>query len=231
MCLQNSNEVKRLDIKICGLTNLEDAQAAQEAGADFLGFVLAASSVRFIKPAMLEKIANRLGSDIPLVGVFANASATAVEQIAANCNLSVVQLHGDEKWLDYADIKMPIWRAFRLLDHKPVPDLSPWLVERFVIDSAKGSSYGGTGEIADWETAASIAKERALILAGGLNPENVASAIAQVMPGGVDVSSGVESFCGKKDWQKMREFVKAVREAEAAPSRSELGSCVQSSMR
>ncbi len=202
-------------IKICGLTNLDDARAARDAGADFLGFVLFPGSPRAVTPAALARIAGRLDQPPPLVGVFVNQPADEVARIAAACNLGAVQLHGDETWAEYASLAPPVWRAFRMVRGRPRPDPADWPAARLVMDAAAGGSYGGTGRRADWPAAAQLARRWPLMLAGGLTPENVAAAIRRVRPLGVDVSGGVEGAPRRKDRRRLREFVRAARTAAA----------------
>ncbi len=205
--------MKPFAIKICGLTSLDDARAARDAGADFLGFVLFPGSGRAVTPAVMARIAGRLDQPPPLVGVFVNQPADEVARIAGDCNLSAVQLHGDEDWADYASLPQPVWRAFRLVQGAPRPDPANWPAARFVLDAAAGGSYGGTGCRADWAAGAQLARRWPLMLAGGLTPENVAAAVRQVRPLGVDVSGGVEKAPRCKDRRRLVAFVRAARAA------------------
>ena len=203
-----------IDVKICGLTNLDDARAALDAGADFLGFVLYPKSPRGITAAQLGRIVDNLPREANLVGVFVNEPRAAVERVAGECRLHAVQLHGDETSDAFAGLAWPVWRAVRWQDTAWRPAPEAWSAERYVAD-APSPRYGGTGERGDWAAAAALARQRRVMLAGGLTPENVAGAIRAVRPFGVDVASGVEQAPGRKDVRKMAEFVRRAREAAA----------------
>jgi phosphoribosylanthranilate isomerase len=200
-------------IKICGIKNITDAMAAMEAGADLIGFNFYPKSPRYIDVGICRDImfVMRRYGHVQYTGVFVNAP---VEQIVATmdtCGLALAQLHGDET-LDMLDaLEGKAFKAFR-------GDVEPQLIVKgapaFLIDAAVKDSYGGTGMKADWSVAAELAKKYQFLLAGGLTPQNVADAVKQVKPWGVDVASGVESEPGKKDAAKMSAFVKAVREVE-----------------
>jgi phosphoribosylanthranilate isomerase len=200
-------------IKICGIKTVDDALAAMEAGADLIGFNFYPKSPRYIDVGICRDImfVMRRYGHVQYVGVFVNAP---VEQILATmdtCGLALAQLHGDETSEMLNVLEGKAFKAFR-------GDVNPNLIVKgepaFLIDAAVKDSYGGTGMKADWSTAAELAKKHQFLLAGGLTPENVADAIRQVKPWGVDVASGVESEPGKKDAAKMSAFIKAVREVE-----------------
>ncbi len=200
-----------MDVKICGLTNLEDAQVARDAGADFLGFILYAPSPRAVTPEVLARIVAGLGDGVRAVGVFVNMDAAEVAEIAGDCGLYGVQIHGDEQPEPFVDFNCPVWRAMRIEGDVAIPTPSAWSAARYVIDAAVPGKYGGTGVKADWNVAAGIAREEAVMLAGGLTPLNVAEAIRSVSPLGVDVSSGVEAEPGRKDHEAVRAFVTAAK--------------------
>ncbi|MFA7159711.1 MAG: phosphoribosylanthranilate isomerase [Kiritimatiellia bacterium] len=203
----------KLEIKICGITNLDDARAAMDAGADYLGFVLYKKSPRAVLPENLRRMVNRLGGKIRTVGVFVNEPASSVARIAADCGLDIVQLCGSEKPGSYRSVSAEIWRVIRLQDGRPQPDPAAWNAERYVLDSARAGLYGGTGMAMDWDAAAKISAQHKIMLAGGLTPDNVATAVRIVQPFGVDVSSGVESRPGKKDPDKIRFFIETAKHA------------------
>ncbi len=202
-----------VDIKICGLTNLADAKAAWEAGADFLGFVLYAGSPRGISARTLSRIIERLPGKVRCVGVFVNESRDEVLHVARDCGLYAAQLHGDEAARDFARCPLRLWRAVRLERGGPRPVPGRWPAERYVLDAAVPGVYGGTGQKTDWARAAQLARHYSILLAGGLTPANVAEAIRQVRPAGVDVASGVEKAPGKKDVRKLVSFMAAARAA------------------
>ncbi len=200
-----------MEVKICGLTNVEDAQVAVAAGADYLGFILYKESPRAVTPQQITHILSALGNGIRAVGVFVNEVPSQVEAIAKDCGLYAVQIHGDEDAGGFVDFSIPVWRALWVRDGGAHPDPIVWPASRYVIDAAVPGQYGGTGVAADWNEAADIAKECPVMLAGGLHPANVAEAIRSVRPMGVDVSSGVECDPGRKDHDAIRTFVAAAK--------------------
>ncbi|NLB60631.1 MAG: phosphoribosylanthranilate isomerase [Lentisphaerae bacterium] len=206
-----------MEVKICGLTRLEDAQAAQDAGADFLGFVLYARSLRGITARTLRRITAKLIDPPPLVGVFVNARRQRILQIAADCGLHAIQLHGDEAPTDFQAWPGPLWRALSFRRRQPYPAPQSWPAERYILDAAAPGQYGGSGRRVDWQLAAALARKHPLMLAGGLTPENVAQAVRRVRPQGVDVASGVEKAPGKKDPRKLVAFIQAVRSCRIPP--------------
>lgn len=201
------------EIKICGLTRVEDARAAVEAGADYLGFVFYAASPRAVAPATVRGILAALPAGVRGVGVFVNAAPEAVVRTVAECGLYAAQLHGDELPAEYAGLPIKRWRAVRWEHGAWKPDPAAWPVERWVVDAAAPGVYGGTGQTADWAAAARLAAERPCLLAGGLTAATVAAAIRLVRPAGVDVSGGVEARPGCKDAGKIRAFIQAARAA------------------
>ena len=202
---------RTLDIKICGLTNLADARAAQAAGADFLGFVLYRKSPRGISAGTLRRILDHLPGAPRAIGVFVNEAREEVIRIAEDCGLYAVQLHGDEAADAMLPLPVRVWRAVRLGRSRVEPAPKSWPVERYVLDAAAPGLYGGTGRQVDWVRAGAVARKYPLMLAGGLTPENVAEAIRQVRPLGVDVAGGVEKAPGKKDHRKLKAFIAAAR--------------------
>jgi phosphoribosylanthranilate isomerase len=203
-------------IKICGIKTLSDALAAIEAGADYLGFNFYSKSVRFIEKntcAGITAILKREYPHIKLVGVFVNSSVDEVKAILTTCALDLAQLHGDETPEIFAQLAPQAFRAFRGIPS----DITGYERNGFpamLVDAAVKGVYGGSGVTADWPAAAELAKKFPLLLAGGLTPENVADAVRQVKPWGVDVASGVESTPGGKDVGKMNAFVQAVRDGQ-----------------
>ena len=203
-------------IKICGIKTLNDALAAIDSGADYLGFNFYPKSVRFIEKsacAEITSVLKREHSQIKLVGVFVNSSVDEIKDILQTCHLDLAQLHGDETPEIFSQFAPHAFRAFR-----GIPESNAGYerheVPAMLIDAAVKGVYGGSGVTADWTAAAELAKKYPLLLAGGLTPENVADAVRQVQPWGVDVASGVESAPGEKDAGKMSAFVNAVREVE-----------------
>ena len=203
-------------IKICGITRLEDAQAAVAAGANALGFVFWPKSPRYIEPAKARGIVATLPPSIHAVGVFVDQAAADVNRIAEEVGLSQVQLHGDETKKYVQEMKRPVIKAVAVgVEESAV--LGTWPSEVTVLlDVHDPVRKGGTGKVIDWVVAAEIAKLRPIILAGGLTPENVGEAIARVRPYGIDVSSGVEAQPGIKDHKRLAALFEAVHGSDYA---------------
>ncbi len=207
-------------VKICGITSLEDARMAVDAGADALGFIFYPRSPRFISPetaAAIVAVIRREAPSVRCVGVFVNERVEKVRALLDSVPLDWAQLHGDESPEVLAALGD---RAYKMLRPRPdfVPDPEPYrgrLTQgpALGVDAWHRSAYGGSGQPADWEIAAAWAKKYPLLLAGGLTPENVAAAIARVRPWGVDVSSGVEAAPGRKDPARVRQFIAEARQA------------------
>ena len=202
-------------VKVCGITNAEDASAAVEAGADALGFIFYEQSPRYVVPAVASRIIAELPPLILPVGVFVNEGLATVRSIMDTCGLAMAQLHGDESASYCRELSRPVMKALRVKDRGSLLALAEYQgrggVRGFVLDSFSEIAYGGTGLVTDWTLAAEVAKSTPILLAGGLTPDNVAQAVRTVRPYGVDVSSGVESAPGKKEHAKLRAFVEAVR--------------------
>lgn len=199
-------------VKICGITNFEDASAACDFGADALGFIFFEGSPRYIKPEEVREVIRKLPRYIAKVGVFVDPAISAVQQISAYCRLDFIQLSGDETPGFCA--QTPDLTLIKVVSPKMMEDLGQldlYRARAFLVDSRDRGRYGGTGRLADWEVAIKVKEKRPIILAGGLKPENVETALEIVSPAAVDVSSGVETSLGKKDLQKMRRFIEKVR--------------------
>jgi phosphoribosylanthranilate isomerase len=216
-----------MKVKICGLTNLEDALAAIEAGADLLGFNFYPKSSRYIKPETAAAIVRQLRSrdrGPTLVGVFVNSSLTEIRSVLDLVGLDLAQLHGDEPVMTVAELNRRAFRALRPTSIEEAEADAEWyapyspMAPALLIDAYRKDRYGGTGQAADWSIAAKIALTYPILLAGGLAPDNVAEAIAQVNPWGVDVASGVEAAPGRKDIRKLRAFIEAARRYESVKS-------------
>jgi len=200
-------------IKICGIRTANDALIAMDAGADMLGFNFYPKSPRYISVGKCRDIMSvmRKYAQITYVGVFVNASVAEIRAAMETCALNLAQLHGDESSEMVQSLNGKAFKAFR-----GVPDVEH--INGFIrddapallVDASVKDAYGGTGLTADWSAAAELAKNYSILLAGGLTAENVAEAVRQVRPWGVDVASGVESSPGSKDASRMKAFVKAV---------------------
>jgi phosphoribosylanthranilate isomerase len=199
-------------VKICGITHLEDAKAAIAGGANALGFNFYPRSKRYIGIADATKLIGRLPPEILKVGVFVNEPADRVADLVKRIGLHVAQLHGDEQPEQYpAGVR--VWKAARVDDQFSLAAWDACPAEALLLDSAPNGEYGGSGQSFDWARAAGGSRQ--VILAGGLDENNVRDAIRQVKPWGVDVCSRIERAPGRKDHAKMAAFIQAVLEASA----------------
>jgi len=197
-------------VKVCGITNYEDAVAAVACGVDMLGFVFAESKRR-VTPTEAAGIIKALEGCVMTVGVFVDEPVERVNEIARLCGLDYVQLHGSENHQYVSGLMVPFVKAFRAKDEGVIEEIKSFGAEMFILDSYDSHKAGGTGKRIDLRIAEKAAGLGKLILAGGLTPMNVAELVKRVRPYGVDVSSGVEVAPGKKDLQKIRKFVEEVR--------------------
>jgi phosphoribosylanthranilate isomerase len=203
-------------VKICGITRLEDAEAAVAAGAGAIGFIFWPNSPRFIDPYRARKIAAALPPFVMPVGVFVNQPLDHVNSVASLVRLGAVQLHGDETPGFAAAVSGPVMKAVSCRQ-----EVAAWPARvRLLLDVNDPVARGGTGRTIDWAAAAGIAAQREIVLAGGLTPDNVAEAIARVRPFGIDVSSGVERAPGIKDHRRLRALFEAVHDAGHITTRS-----------
>jgi phosphoribosylanthranilate isomerase len=195
-------------IKICGITNLEDALAAANAGADMIGFIFA-ESPRKVSTDIVKKISDLLPMTTAKVGVFVDAPFKTVNAVADECHLDYVQLYGndDKKYLE--QITTPIIKAIRVKDRASLAIMQEFTPALFLLDTYDKHKAGGTGRTFDWSLAieAKSSTSVPIILSGGLNLDNISEAISTVRPYAVDVNSGIESSPGKKDLSKLRKIV------------------------
>ena len=199
-------------VKVCGLTRLTDALHAVQQGATAVGFVFWPGSPRYVTPDRAAEIIAELPSSVMAVGVFVNETTDGIRRIAAHAGLSAVQLHGDEPPAYAEAIAWPVLRSVTL--ESAADACEAWPAETtLLLDAADPERRGGTGEVIDWAGAADVARQRRIVLAGGLTPANVADAIRIVRPFGVDVSSGVEDSPGVKSFEKVTQFLVNAREA------------------
>jgi len=213
-------------IKICGITNLDDAKLAADAGADYLGFIFHPPSARYVSAETVREIVQSLKSEVQnlkpetsdfrpsFVGVFVNIPTDEIQRVMDFCGLDFAQLHGDESPEMVAGFGGRAFKAIAPQSLAEAERISSLVIRHspfILLDAFHPTQRGGTGKIADWDTATVIAREYPILLAGGLTPDNVATAIARVKPFGVDVSSGVEASPGKKDPVKVRAFVANVK--------------------
>jgi phosphoribosylanthranilate isomerase len=206
-------QAQDLFVKICGITNLADAQLAAKVGANAVGFVFHKGSERYVTPEQARTICRALPSHLSKVGVFVHADRTEIAETARLVGLSAVQLVGDEGPDDLFGYEWSVLKVFQMRPSFDVESMRNYVVEAFVLDTFKKGAYGGTGRTFDWNLALRAKAFGRIILAGGLTPENVADAVRFVRPYGVDVSSGVEARPGKKDERLVRDFVAQARNA------------------
>ena len=203
-------------VKICGITNSEDALAACEYGADALGFIFYKKSPRFIELERVKDIIKDLPPFVTTVGVFVDEDADRISEIADAAKLDIIQLHGSEPPEFCNVFKRKIIKAFKIQEQGArgkgqENEIRRYTVSAYLLDTYKEGVEGGTGETFNWEIAKEAKGFGRIILAGGLTPQNVAEAVETVMPYGVDVSSGVEQKPGKKDLQKVKNFIERAK--------------------
>jgi phosphoribosylanthranilate isomerase len=203
-----------VQVKVCGITRPQDAEAAVDAGADYIGLNFWSRSRRHVTVERAIEIAAVIPGDVKKVGVFVNAPATQVVEIAARVGLDLVQLHGDEEPAYAAALGRPYVRALRVATAADLRAIADYPAAAFILLDTPSPGYGGSGKTFDWSLAAGARASGArFFLAGGLDPDNVAGAVRQVRPHGVDVAGGVESAPGVKDPDRMRRFVDAAKGA------------------
>ena len=188
--------------KICGITNLSDAQAAAVHGASAIGFIFYEKSSRAISIEDAKFISRHLSNDISKVGVFVNHDTAFIEEAIRSVSLNIIQLHGDETPGFCNQFDVPVFKAVRIKNEASLSVMDQYNVAGFLLDTFSNKQYGGTGETFDW----SLINEQIdtpIILSGGLNPDNILDAIDSVNPAAIDVNSGVELSPGKKDHQKI----------------------------
>lgn len=203
-------------VKICGITNLEDALAAVDYGADALGFVFFEKSPRSVLPEEAAEIISHLPPFVTTVGVFVNEVPSTIVRIMEFAGVDVVQLHGDEQ-PDLCTLWPRVIKAFRVRDVTDLGTLGHYRTAAMLLDAYSPDAYGGTGQVFNWDIALEAKRYGRIVLSGGLTPENVGSAVERVMPYAVDVSSGVEREKGRKDAEKMRRFIEGARSASRKP--------------
>jgi phosphoribosylanthranilate isomerase len=195
-------------VKVCGITNAEDADAAIGEGANAIGFNFYAPGPRYIAPERAAEIPTASG--VRRVGVFVNEAPARVQEIARIAGLDVAQLHGGEQVSEYP-ARMAVWKAARVTAEFNFANFADSSAEALLLDGPAGELYGGAGLSFDWQLARATA--RRIVLAGGLDASNVAEAVAIAKPWGVDACSRIETSPGKKDHKKMLEFVRQARRA------------------
>ncbi len=201
-----------ISVKVCGLTRPEDIDAVNRFAPDYVGFVFAPSR-RQVSPETARRLIRGLAEGILPVGVFVNEVPQRVAFIAAMCGLRVIQLHGDEDSETQDEVRRltgrEVWKAVRVKDRESLLEVTEGRADRYLLDAYHPEQRGGCGQTFDWSLLKEIPSEK-IVLAGGLMPENVAQAVRDIQPYGVDVSSGVETD-GQKDPEKIKEFIRIVR--------------------
>jgi phosphoribosylanthranilate isomerase len=204
--------VANVRVKICGITQVQDAVAAVDAGADALGFMFFENSKRNLSPSTAAEIIRELPPFISKVGVFVNPTKDFVRAAMETSGIDTLQFHGEEPPQFCAQFGLKVIKAFRIRDRDTLRDCLHYRDYAWLLDSYVAGEQGGTGVAFNWDVAVEATKlSRMIILAGGLKVNTVADAVRQVQPFAVDVSSGVESAPGNKDHAKIREFIAAVK--------------------
>ena len=212
-----------IQVKICGITNKEDAMCAARCGAAAMGFIFYPLSPRNISPEDARKIVRALPAELVKVGVFVNESAAEVKRIVEYCGLDMIQLHGDET-PQYCR-QFPAAQIIKAVELKNEADLvyaNSYHVGAILVDSRHAGLYGGTGRKANWELACRIRKNKLLILSGGLNEDNIAKALKEVAPHVLDINSGVELSLGKKDHAKMARIFDIIHQSDVESNEKQL---------
>ncbi len=202
-----------IKIKICGITNIDDAMAASEAGVDALGFNFCKKSPRYIEPEKAAEIITQLPPFVMPVGVFVNEREDKIRDIMFTTGIKVLQFHGDEKPEFCGRFAARTIKAFQVKDKESLKHMAHYHVSALLLDSYQEGVRGGTGTTFDWHLAVVAKTFGRVVLAGGLNPANVSEAVKLVQPYGVDVAGGVEKEKGIKDHAKMKKFIAEARQA------------------
>lgn len=198
-------------VKICGITNQEDARVAADAGADMIGFIFYPPSPRYVAPEQARRIVESLPANLPAVGVFVNETIETLTHVVRVSGVQMVQLHGEESSQTCRQLPWRVIKTFRFTAQMRPEMMAHYAVEACLIEGYHADFYGGGGARADWHQVATLHAYGRIILAGGLTPDNVQEAIRIVHPYAVDVGSGVETAPGKKDWQQVRTFIRRVK--------------------
>jgi len=212
-----ADQEQRTKVKICGITNLEDARFAAGALADFLGFVFYEKSPRYIEPAKAGAIINWIEGP-KTVGVFVNRDLDDVNRIAGQTGIDIIQLHGNESAEYCALVDKPVIKVFHVAKEGNGQNLmsrvEPYLeiVDYLLFDTGSKTQWGGTGESFDWNALENLNHDKPVFLSGGLNPENIRAGIIKTNPYAVDLSSGVEKVPGIKDFDKLESFFDEMRD-------------------
>ncbi|ADL13370.1 phosphoribosylanthranilate isomerase [Acetohalobium arabaticum] len=203
-------------IKVCGITNLDDARQAVRLGVDSIGFIFA-NSPRQVTAEQVHQIINKLPPFINLTGVFVDEDIEEVQKTADYCGLDTLQLHGTETPEYCKQLKAwKVIKAFRVREKLEPKRMAAYEIAGYLLDTYQPKRLGGTGKTFNWDLAVEAEEVGPIILAGGLNPDNITTAVKKVEPYGVDINSGVESSPGQKDQQKLKRVVNNIRRLEYA---------------
>lgn len=200
-----------MKIKICGITNIEDALLAEKLGADAVGFIFYEQSKRYVSPEAAKSISQKLSAFTLKVGVFANESVEEINRIAAIAKLNIIQLHGDEKPEMTSKLPLPSVKSFRVDERFDFSVLDNYPCTNFLLDTFSQSEFGGTGKAFDWNVIPYSIRNR-VIIAGGVSEYNVEAIFTKINPYAVDVSSSLEELPGKKDHKKMISFFQIINQ-------------------
>jgi len=198
-------------VKICGITNYDDAAAAVDMGADLLGFNFYPQSPRFLQPEKAAEIINKLPGFVDVAGVFVNTSSEQIRETISQCQLNWVQLHGDENpkfCQSLASLDIKIMKALRIKEQKDIEEAEGFFTDAILLDAFHPEKYGGTGLTFDWNIVGHISKR--IFLSGGINPDNAAAAV-ELGVYGIDLCSGIEAEPGKKDHKKMKKLFENIQ--------------------
>jgi phosphoribosylanthranilate isomerase len=205
-----------MKIKICGITDLDDARLCVAAGADALGFIFVEGTPRYVTPEAAARIVAALPPFVTPVGVFWNQAPRHVKAVAAQCGLGALQFHGDEAPGDLLEFRLPVIKTLKITGPDDLHRMSGYRVAAFLLDSPARWSEGEPRPVVPWDVAAEMARRHVVLLSAGLTPDNVADAVRRVRPYGVDVNSGVEVRPGRKDPARVTRFVREARAAAEA---------------
>ena len=206
-----------IPVKICGITRAQDAEAALRHGARALGFILWPKSPRYVAPETAARIIAGMPPFVLAVGVFVDQPVAEMNDLAARCRLDRIQLHGGEPFGTLAALSRPGWRVLRLKSEQDVSAAVAVPDRTLHLDTFHEKLVGGTGQVTDWSWARRISEKKAVILAGGIGPDNAAQAVQAVRPAALDVNSGVESAPGIKDPAKIEALFRALKNLPAPP--------------
>jgi phosphoribosylanthranilate isomerase len=203
-------------VKICGITDLDDARLCVAAGADALGFIFVEGTPRYVTPDAAARIVAALPPFVTPVGVFWNHAPGHVKAVAEQCGLGALQFHGDEAPDDLLEYRLPVIKTLKVAGPADLDRMAGFRVAAFLLDSPARWSEGAARPVIPWDVAAEMARRHVVLLSAGLTPDNVAEAVRRVRPYGVDVNSGVEARPGRKDPARVARFVREARAAAEA---------------